>query len=226
MASKRKFHPVSIVLEKRLLAVEIVERMGGQISEAALNEVRRVLELPDLDRANLRRWIWAYKNTKRRALPTTDRGRVVIPREAYVEVDGTMTIYEPNDHKIAIIDENNDFKKINVTKLADEARSKADKLYAEIAEKYLTEVLKPEKMQYTSAKEAAHIATMAYDRIVRRTTELPEALATIIPLIVQALTRRGLDPYTVFYSMLTNLKEAENEDEKKSMQNSPEGDSP
>lgn len=209
MADRPKRQSYKMVsIEQRLLAVEIVERLGGRITDATLKEVRNVLNLPTLDASNLRKWVWTYKGVKRVDLPTTDRGRMVIPRESYNE-DGTMVVYDPNERKVVEIDENNGFRKVNLTKMAGEARSKADELYAQIAEKYLEHALKDEVIAQMKGREAVQAAALAYDRLSKSENQLPLEVAVLIPLIVAELERLKQDPYKVFYSMYMSMRKME-----------------
>lgn len=202
-------------LAKKLLAVEVVERMGGKLNEKTLFEVRRVLESPKLTLEGLRRWVWTYKNVKRPTLPVLGRGRITIPREVYNE-DGKLVTYSERDHREVVLNEDNEVAVINVTALAKDVSERFTAKYREAADKFLERATDPEvisQMKGIDAMKSAQMASNIANSVANPVQhDIPSDIAGLIPPIIVSLRKRGIDPYAAFFNMLMRL----NQDEKKS----------
>lgn len=204
-----------IPLEKKILAVEIVQRLGGRVTENSINEVRRALEIPTLDASNIRKWMWQFKNVKRPQLPTGDRGRVSYVREVYDEA-GNLVTYSEKDNKAVVINENNELVRLDLSQIAKDMSDRIDKKYAEAADKFLEHATDPEvikNMRGIDAMKAASLAA-AIAQKSHLSSEISPEIAVLIPHIIKGIQRRGLDPYTTFYNMMIKLNQPIEDGEK------------
>lgn len=148
---------------KKALAVGIVERFGGEISQEALAMIRQSLEMPTLNKSTVYRWWQARDRTV-----ATELQPAATPKKA--DLDQAL-----------------------------------DELFERTARLYLAHAQTEAVIADTKGKDAVIAAATATDKM-RLLRNLPTEIVSVVPEVVESLRGAGLDPLTVFRTIIAEAK--------------------
>lgn len=170
--------------EQKAIAFEIVSRHDGSVTEDAMTEIRDILQLPELRRESVWRWI--------NSLPVANR---VAPKTQRVAQNATLK-------SIPIPNARHDPPSPIVMTQASRA---LDEMFEEVARKYLRHAAKDSVIEDTKGQAAVMAAAIATDKM-RLLRGLPTEIVAILPELVAVMQERGLNPVLVFQSMRDKLQ--------------------
>jgi hypothetical protein len=165
--------------EQKAMALAIVERHGGEITGAALDEVRAMLELPKLAKSTVWQWV-----------------------KTGVGGGGSGKI-EPNRTENKIVPEKKD-KRQPTVEMVEAAEESLDKLYERVARRYLEQALKPTVIGDLDGKQAVTAAAIATDKM-RLLQGLPTEIIGVLPGIIESANLLGLNASQLLVQMKQRL---------------------
>lgn len=195
-------------IEEKLIAVEMIKRAGGKISDKVHAAIKEALNAPDLDISTLYRWMRDVSEISNRVMKSDtlpgryDRGRVTFLREVKVP-EGTAP--KPDDQIVRVVDHRGNLVTLNMTKEIEDAEGALRTLYQQVALRYLEHALDPEVIDKVKGRDAVMAANIANSN-ARVMNALPDDVMQVLPKLVKLMKERGIDPVQVFYKMLAELE--------------------
>lgn len=158
--------------EQKAMALAVVER-HGELSKAALDEIRQLLELPKLGKTTVHRWL---------------KVGTVPDNSTKTESNGTDSEMESQKKARSPV----------VTQdMVETAHIKLEDLYEKVTRKYLAHALNPEVVADLDGKQAVTAAAIATDKM-RLLTNLPTVIIGILPDLVRNIEAAGHSPEAIF----------------------------
>lgn len=161
----------------KLLALGIIERYSGVIGKAALQDIRTLLNAPELNKSTVHRW-WQSR-TKLQEKPAT----------------GTR----PKKRKAFSATENDQLQTAQplATPLSqDDVDKTLTSYFAETAMNYLKHANQEYVIAEMKGKDAVMAAAIAVDKM-RLLLNLPTEIIEILPDVLAAIEKTGRNPYEV-----------------------------
>lgn len=155
---------------ERLVAVEIVNRLGGSITPDVLAEVRAAIGKP-VTAPSIRAWIRSQEKFK---------------KENLLEKNG------------------------DGPDLLKQVEQTLDAMFEEVARAMLARALTPEVIVKMGGRDLVIAAATAYDKM-RLARGLPTEIIQVLPGVLDALNKLGLNPVEMFNAIIAEAAERDNQ---------------